>query len=482
MPHGVQTKGVHRFVRAISGSLTRNITFFDTSIVLTIKRKASSKEVDSEREAIVVDQTSVDGKETHHGNHVTTSVHAFTHFTKLGIVVGLFVPQEIATREEEEQTVTDISVHHPKQERECGSSEESRVGLPITGDSISVYKFLVAVGELVGSKVSGGSRPWLGHMVHQGRHGQVHVGVSTFHSLADGIKGFRNNPTFSSEHSRDIRLEHVEGVVDSLFAEHNPSPTFSVLGQELAETVAGVLIFQQDSAAIDQFLSIFSQHGIHGRGIVHVRKRVSVSRESIADLLELGFNGLRLVEDDEDRFFYHDSSFRVGDGLLDGSKAHIAVTTSGAEDHALKSNTFFGRDNTSDTREAHVQIRANFGFQKTGGISSFAGSAGQFRNSQARSIGHEKAAGLFQHFLQFDLFVVFLGELLGVVVQFTKLRFILIQFSFHGLQELGTTALGSIGSSGDKRRRVDKVINSSGRHHFQFKLFNFVSKVAKLAF
>ena len=93
-------------------------------------------------------------------------------------------------------------------------------------------------------------------------------------------------------------------MIDRLFSEDNPRPALRVLGKKLAKTEAGVLILEENGARIDEFLSVLSQHLVNGRGIIHIRERVAVCSEGIADPLEFAFDRLRLVKDNEDTFFF----------------------------------------------------------------------------------------------------------------------------------------------------------------------------------
>mmetsp|Transcript_17038 Transcript_17038/g.30848 ORF Transcript_17038/g.30848 Transcript_17038/m.30848 type:complete len:322 (+) Transcript_17038:774-1739(+) len=321
--------------------------------------------------------------------------------------------------------MTDISVHDSKEKGESCCRKEGRVGLSITRNTVRIDKLLVSVGKLVGGKVCGRSWPRLGNVIDKTGHGHVHVGVRTVDSVANFIKALGNDPTFTTKHTGHISLEHVERMVDTLFAKNNPSPLFSMLGQHLAKTEASILILEKDGTRINKLLSILSQHGIHGRGIVHVGKRVTVGTKGIANLLELDFNGGRLEKDNENALFNKLPRFRVGNGLLDGSKANVAVTTSSTENHAFKASLFFRCNNARNRGETHVHIagrRTTFRFQKT--IATVVGdgtvigrsTSGEFRNSKTGSIGHEEATRLFKHFLKLHLFIVLGGELFVVIV------------------------------------------------------------------
>mmetsp|Transcript_13824 Transcript_13824/g.22653 ORF Transcript_13824/g.22653 Transcript_13824/m.22653 type:complete len:202 (-) Transcript_13824:766-1371(-) len=196
--------------------------------------------------------------------------------------------------------MTDISIHNTEQEGECCSSEKSRVGLSVPRNTIGVNKLLVPVSEFVRSEVSRGCWPGFWNLIDVVGHTVVHVTVGTVNAHTDILEVFRDNPSFSTEHTTHVCLEHVEGVVNSLFAENNPSPTLSVLGEHLAETEASVLILQEDGTRINKFLCVLSQHTVDRGGIVHIGERVTVSKEGITDLLEFGLNGEGLEEDDED--------------------------------------------------------------------------------------------------------------------------------------------------------------------------------------
>mmetsp|Transcript_328 Transcript_328/g.528 ORF Transcript_328/g.528 Transcript_328/m.528 type:complete len:457 (-) Transcript_328:100-1470(-) len=227
VPNRVEAEGVHGVAIAILTRHLRDVTLFG---LIAVKRPASPKQVEAEGEAIIVDETGVHGEESHHGNHVTTHVQSPRHLVELGLVILLLVPEKVKTRAEEEQTVSNVAVHDPEQEGESRRREQGGVGLPVPWNTIRVDKLLVPVGELVRRKVRGRRRPRLGHLIHVRRHVVIHVAVGAVHRGADVLEGFRDDPSLSAEHARDVRLEHVEGVVDRLLAEDDPRPAFRVLG------------------------------------------------------------------------------------------------------------------------------------------------------------------------------------------------------------------------------------------------------------
>ena len=185
MPHGIQAEGVHGLGGAVLRGLLGNGAVFHLAAVLSLEEPARAEEVEAEREHVVVNQPSVDGEEAHHGDHVAAGVQAGCHLAKLGLVVGLLVPEEVQAGAEKEEAVTDVSVHDPEEEGEGGGGEEGGVSLPVPGNSVGVDELLVAVRELVGGEVGGGGGPGLGDLVDVGGHVLVHVGVGADDGLAD---------------------------------------------------------------------------------------------------------------------------------------------------------------------------------------------------------------------------------------------------------------------------------------------------------
>mmetsp|Transcript_17252 Transcript_17252/g.37749 ORF Transcript_17252/g.37749 Transcript_17252/m.37749 type:complete len:245 (+) Transcript_17252:1509-2243(+) len=244
--------------------------------------------------------------------------------------------------------MTNIPVHNSEKEWESCRSEKRGVSFSITWDTVRVHELLVSVCELVSHKVRRRSRPRLGNVIDKTGHRHVHVGVSFLYTQFDLFEVFGNDPAFSTEHTRDISLEHVERVVNGFLFQDVPSPTFAVLSQHLAEAVASILVLQKDGTRINEFLCILGKHFVNGFGIIHVRKTVSVSLEGVTDLLEFDFNGIRLIENDEYRLLSKLTSFWVGDRLLNRCKSNKAVTTGGTENHAFKVGAFVGRNNTCD--------------------------------------------------------------------------------------------------------------------------------------
>mmetsp|Transcript_29567 Transcript_29567/g.59687 ORF Transcript_29567/g.59687 Transcript_29567/m.59687 type:complete len:339 (-) Transcript_29567:449-1465(-) len=331
-----------------------------------------------------------------------------SHLVQLGLVVLFFVPEEVETCAEEEQSVPNISVHDSKQEGESRRSEQGRVGLSIPGNAIRVHELLISVRELVGGEVRRGGGPRLGHLIHVTGHVVVHVAVSAVDAHADVVKGLGNHPSLSAKHTRDIGLEHVEGVVDGLLAKDDPSPALGVLREHLAETETSVLVLEKDGARVDQFLSILGQHAVHGGGVIHVREGITVGEEGVADFFQLGLDGERFEEDDEHALLDERAGLGIGNRLFDGSKANVAVSAGGAEDHALETNLLLGGNHPGYGRETHVHVP---GFvispgQKRVGSGSGRLAPPELRHGHARGIGHEEPPGLLQHLLQFHFLVV----------------------------------------------------------------------------
>mmetsp|Transcript_54874 Transcript_54874/g.116580 ORF Transcript_54874/g.116580 Transcript_54874/m.116580 type:complete len:352 (-) Transcript_54874:753-1808(-) len=351
MPHGIKTERVDRFALSI---LTSHLSHIALLWLITVECPTSPKQVQTKREAIIVHQTSIHSKESHHDNHITSHVQSSCHLIKLGLVILLLIPEQVQASAEEEQPMTNVAIHDPEQEREGGSREQSRIGLSVARNAVRVDKLLVPVGELVGGKVRGGRGPRLCHLVHVAGHVMVHIAVGAVHRGADVLEGLGDDPALTAEHARDVSLEHVEGVVDGLLAEDNPCPALRVLGEHLTEAETGVLILEEDGAGVDELLRIFGEHAINGGCIVHVREGVAMREERVANLLELCLNAERLEEDDEHALLYEAPRLGIRDGLLDGSEPDVAVAPCGPEDHTLEADLLLGGDNPSDGAEAHV--------------------------------------------------------------------------------------------------------------------------------
>mmetsp|Transcript_4608 Transcript_4608/g.6982 ORF Transcript_4608/g.6982 Transcript_4608/m.6982 type:complete len:235 (+) Transcript_4608:1105-1809(+) len=234
MPNGIKTEWVHRLCTSVISGRFSYSTILNSIVFLSLKRPTGTEQVKSKRKHIVVNETCVDGKESHHGDHVTSSVHTCSHLSKLRLVVCLFVPKEVETSTEKESSVSNISIHDSEKKWESSSSEKSGVRLTIPGNTVSVDKLLVSISELIGGEVSRRSRPGLGNLVDKRRLSEVHVCVSTSNTHLCLIQVLSDNPSLSTEHTSNIRLEHVQGVVDCLLANSDPRPLLNVLGKNLA--------------------------------------------------------------------------------------------------------------------------------------------------------------------------------------------------------------------------------------------------------
>mmetsp|Transcript_25713 Transcript_25713/g.71848 ORF Transcript_25713/g.71848 Transcript_25713/m.71848 type:complete len:783 (-) Transcript_25713:14-2362(-) len=484
VPHRIQTEWVDGFRTSVLCGGFGDVILLDGALVLSVECPAGAEQVEAKREAVVVDHTSVDGEEAHHDDHVATGMQSFKHLAELGVVVRLFVVEEVASAQEEEGSVTDITVHDSEKERESGGGEKGWVGLPITWDTVGVHELLVSVRELVGHVVGWWRWPRLRDVVHKTWHGHVHVGVGSLDGVLDLVEVLGDDPSLSAEHSGNVSLELVEGVVDRLLADDDPSPALGVLGKHLAETVSRVLVLQQDGAGIDQLLGVLGEHGLDGRRIVHVGEAVSVGLEGVADLLELGLDAFGLVEDDEHALLNEGSGFRIGDGLLDRGESHVAVSAGGTEDHALEAVLLVCGHDSGDGGEAHVEIWAGsqpFRLEEVGGVVRAAVSRGELGNSKARGVGHEEATGLLEHLLELHLLVVLAGQLLAVRVELAELGLVAVQLVLEALQQLSAGRRLCIGGSADDRWGFQEGVDGSCGLDIELELVDLSGEEAQLA-
>mmetsp|Transcript_15406 Transcript_15406/g.31584 ORF Transcript_15406/g.31584 Transcript_15406/m.31584 type:complete len:724 (-) Transcript_15406:68-2239(-) len=323
VPHRVQPKHVNGLVAPVGGDELGDVALLDVALVLSLEAVGRAKEVEAEGETIVVDKSRVDGKESHHQQHVPGGVHPPGELVGLGPVLdGLLVPDQKNPRQEQKGAVADVSVHDTEQEGKGSGRKERRVRLSVTGNPVGVDEFLVGVGELVGDKVRGGGhRPRLREGFHQGRNRLVHAGVGPVDRV-DGVHlVFRNDPSLSPQHPGDVRLEHVHGVVDRLFLEDNPGPLLAVLGELLADLVPGFAVLQEDRSRIDELSLVFFHQFVDRVRVFHVGQVVPVRQKGVADPLELGPDRRRLVKDEKDGLFRFLAGFRIDRRVVDGCKA-----------------------------------------------------------------------------------------------------------------------------------------------------------------
>jgi hypothetical protein len=123
-----------------------------------------------------------------------------------------------------------------------------------------------------------------GHEIDKTRHGKVHVGMRTLDGLANRFESLGNNPAFTTEHARDVSLEHVEGMVN--LSRRTIQVQRSVClannwqdGSECPDSSKGQCESQQVPA--------HSQSTSCRQMIVHIGKGVAVSGKCVTDLLEL---------------------------------------------------------------------------------------------------------------------------------------------------------------------------------------------------
>mmetsp|Transcript_7030 Transcript_7030/g.10347 ORF Transcript_7030/g.10347 Transcript_7030/m.10347 type:complete len:255 (+) Transcript_7030:873-1637(+) len=179
----------------------------------------------------------------------------------------------------------------------------------------------------------------------------------------------------------------------------------------------------------------------------------------------------------------------VGDGLLNRSKADVAVTAGSTENHTLKARLLLTGNDSSDGAEAHVHVTRCTRISSTLEqvdltiVLDALRPASELRNRQTRGIRHEETTSLLQNLLKLHLLVVLHGKLLTECVQVLQLGFVLLQLGFKGLQQL-STALSSAGSRarGDYAiGGVEEIVYGTSIVNRQIETVAFVAKVTELA-
>jgi len=145
---------------------TEGINFTVPDITITFVVEVGAVDVHRNRHDIVVNDTAVNGEETHEEDDITTAENHVNHFIETLLLAGLgealLEEDEQTTDESDNATVTNITVHDTEEEGEENDGEETRVELTILGETVGVDNSLEGLGELVAVDVGGRNDSLLG--------------------------------------------------------------------------------------------------------------------------------------------------------------------------------------------------------------------------------------------------------------------------------------------------------------------------------
>mmetsp|Transcript_5955 Transcript_5955/g.13540 ORF Transcript_5955/g.13540 Transcript_5955/m.13540 type:complete len:498 (-) Transcript_5955:39-1532(-) len=375
------------------------------------------------RECLIVYAAAVEGEDAHEQHHVTTIEHHLEHLVE-GLADELvLVEDENGCEEGHDGTVTSITEHDTEEEGEGDNSEHSGVVLLVAGNTVSVDNRLEPSGELVVAEERGGGL--LGghnveHSGHQGTAGLLGTAKSSLHrvNIVGGAPALGDQALV-----RDIVVEQVHGVVDSLVASNLVEPGVegkSNAGQHGVAMVLGPLEHgvQVLGASVD-----LDGVGVLLRDIL--RERVLVGTERVADLGDLGLGTLTGEENNVNCLLHVLSRLRVDDRVIERVSAQNHVTPGRAEKHAAKL--------------LEIRLRNQAGNEtQTGRGSGSPGSAvilkkrrlRPFRGSrQGRASTLEKLATALQNILQFHSLGMLAQQGVIAGVELDELLFVLLQAS-----------------------------------------------------
>jgi len=386
----------------------------------------SGEKRDTQREDIVVHETSIGREESHKQNKITgpgCTLHGFV----LALFHGVGVHAEVATDEEQTETMSNITIHDTEEEGEGHDSEERRVGLAIAGNTVGVHKFLEGCGELVGFDVGRGHG--LGGRVDHKKSGGSLAGRLCLEQILDALHLRGGDPRRGAEGGG--AFEKVEGGVDVLLLGDEQSPLFNLRARLLR-----AILF-------DKELHLLTSAGLEGgkdlvlvlNGVVKLDGAlggqglcgwvgVQTGLEGLTQTLDLGGHGSRSAALEEDG----ETGLRRGVLNLTVARAEddVGITTGGTEDRLGKTLLVDSADDTRDVGERQAvligllaAILEQSGIEIAGGVESSARGGGDGSGERLASKGHDLQFFLGLGELFFELFIVAteLGEMVEVVLK-----------------------------------------------------------------
>ena len=376
---------------------------------------------DTEGKRIVVDETIVHGKESHHTNHVASVYNHGKSFVEFGSHQALLGSDHVNACDEPAETVAHIAKHNGKGEWESDHGDDGGVGLLVLGHTIRVDDTLEGADVLVGLEVRRRGRPRLRAFVDgaTAAFGAAGMANEVGHFLSSGGE----DPTLADGNTGVADVELVERVVDAQLHVDADLPLRKAAREQFGGGFSLLAVVHLDVARVGDFFRSDTDFLVQLTLGLQVRGVVDAGAVGVADLAQLRLNFATGEHGNEDLLLFLFLSFgvdeldRLSRGavrvrlLKNGGEAHEAVAASGAEDHLLEAEVLIVIDDTSHEVELDNVVLLVGG----GGVSH-----------KLVVVGVGVVQGLLQNVLVLQFAVVHLEQLLVVFGKVAQVALVLL--------------------------------------------------------
>mmetsp|Transcript_4382 Transcript_4382/g.7813 ORF Transcript_4382/g.7813 Transcript_4382/m.7813 type:complete len:383 (+) Transcript_4382:4014-5162(+) len=292
-----------------------------------------AKDAHGNGEELIVHESGENRVKTHHQDDVATAEQNREHISQILLRQLVFLDDQKGGERNEEDSVADIAEHDSEQKGKRHDGEHGGIDLAVLGDTVSFDNGLEGIRELGGAVV--GRRDVV---MSDGLHNGVQLRAALFGRLAEDILntglGNGGDPSLTDEHfAGHIDIQLVEGVVNGFFFQDEESPLVKIQGDGLEDRLAvagagldGRLQLTDSSRHLAESLTLTGRL---------FRERIHVCAISLANLFNLQPGTLTGEKNDKNRLIDFLVSDRVHN-LANGGLAEEHITTSGAEEKALK--------------------------------------------------------------------------------------------------------------------------------------------------
>mmetsp|Transcript_60123 Transcript_60123/g.158157 ORF Transcript_60123/g.158157 Transcript_60123/m.158157 type:complete len:806 (+) Transcript_60123:399-2816(+) len=288
--------------------------------VAVLVLEAGLEQLEADREEVVVHEARVHREDAQAEHHVPRrEEHG------LSVAQVLRIPDQPDAEHEQQGAVTDVSVHHPEDEREGDRGEKGGIRLLVGGDAVGVDHVLEGLGVVVRADVRG--RHALRRSPVRGQEGLLRGSNNTL--LEQGLDLVLVQLRVPDVHAqREVSRAHVQDRVDGLLLHAEEAPVLDLGVRALVARGHQVGRLGLHEAEVRLRRPRLLREGLlqgrqaPGRGVGVGGPGVDVDAEARADLLDLLLHraGDALEVDNEHRLVHDHAVLRVGHLLLDGAE------------------------------------------------------------------------------------------------------------------------------------------------------------------